>query len=142
MAAWGSLMDKTYDPVVAALLGRMPLPIRPFDPARDAPSDLGLGGMSTEVLETLETPSGDFVNIPSAWFLGDYGPFLVGDPLPFAHDYEMGTARPFPRFDSLDSAVSAAVQRSAMGGASHIALTDSIGQFGSRMPLFGLGLIE
>lgn len=132
-------MSGKMDAVIAALMGKMPLPVRPFDPASDAPADLGLGGVSTEVLGTYQTPQGDYVNIPSAWFVGNNGPFLVDDPMALANDYEVGVQKSFPRYDALDQAVMGAQYRSATGGASGRSITDPMATMMQRGPLFGFG---
>ena len=136
------MADGKMSPVAAALAGRMPLPIRPFDASQDAPADLGLGGLSTEVLETFQTPQGDYVNVPSAWFMGDMGPFLVDDPLYFANDYERGTGSSFPRFDALDQAIRSAEIRSASGGGMSGSILDPRYSQYAREPIFGMGLVE
>lgn len=133
------MSDVTNRAVIAALLGDLPLPIRPFDPSTDQPADLGLGGMSTEVLGTYDTPQGDYANIPGAWFVGDRGPFLVDDPMALANDYEKATKTNFPRYDSVDEAVMGARYRSAMGGGESGDITGPRATMMQRAPLFGFG---
>lgn len=132
-------MDSNRRAIIAALMGDLPLPVRPFDPSTDKPANLGLGGLSTEVLETFQTPQGDYTNIPSAWFVGGNGPFMVDDPMPLAHDYEVATRQSFPRYDDLDQAVWGARYRSASGGAEGRSINDDDATLMQRPPLFGLG---
>lgn len=125
--------------VIAALLGDMPLAVRPYDPSRDHPTDMGLGGLSTEYLRTYDTPFGESVNVPSIWFTESGLPFLSPDPYSTAMDYEAATGRLFPTYDTTDEAVTAAKMRSANGGAQHRALTDDNATILQRRRLFGLG---
>lgn len=132
-------MSDKMSAVIAALMGDFPLPIRPYDTSSDVPRDIGLGGPSTEVLGTYDTPAGDFANVPQLWYLGNHGPFMVEDPIPFAHDYEVATGRTFPRYDDLNSAIMGAQYRSGAGGAEARSITDPRATLFQRKPIFGLG---
>ena len=126
--------------MVAALMGEMPLPVRPYDPAIDRPKDMGFGGPSTELLQSNMTSQGDFVNIPSLWFMGSQGPFIAPDPMGLANSYELGTRETFPRFDSLVDAVLSAKMRSASGGAEQRPITDLSKSLLARPSIFGPGM--
>lgn len=98
--------------------------VRPFDPAKDSPRDVGLGGPSTEYLITEQAPDGSFWNIPSIWWDRDGAPILLDADaaMQMAVDYEARTGHKFPRFSSPGAGAFSAMNRSAMGGATDNAL--------------------
>ena len=93
--------------------------LEPYDPSKHRPADIGMGGMSTEVLATEYDSQGVPMNFPTLWFTKDGQPV----PLPpnyaldLAIEYEKATGKQFPRFDSIDAGVNAASGRSNAGGA-------------------------
>lgn len=103
--------------IAKALLGGINL--EPFDPAKHKPTDVGLGGPSTEYLMTEESPDAQFWNIPGIWWDANGKP-VMADPdqaWAFAEEYEKRTGRRFPRFNSPGAGSFSAMNRSAMGGA-------------------------
>ena len=106
-----------------------PLNVEPFDPKKHKPIDTVGGSKATEYLASELSPegrlgeSGEFWNIPTIWydretkepvFLGGEGNERAWRQ---AYIYEKETGIKFPRYDSGDSAVSNAQQRSNKGGA-------------------------
>jgi len=92
--------------------------LRPFDPQRDKPVDMGLGGLSTEYTVTNRAPDGGYWNIPSIWWDKDGRPSLVDADAAqqFAQDYEKRTGQRFERIPDEGAAGFRAMNRSAMGG--------------------------
>jgi hypothetical protein len=96
--------------------------LHPFNKGKDTPRANKDGSVSTEVTRTIQFPDGSWANVPTLWFtdgkvakdLGAYGDDVVSS---FAHIYEQGTGEMFPRFPSVDAAVTAARIRSFQGGA-------------------------
>ncbi len=102
--------------------------IRPFLPGehRNNPD----GSRSTEILATVQDPSGAWANVPSLWMMN-------GRPVEFPNDdmslyaaqrYEDNTHMRFPRYLTMQQAVDDAVARSAAGGASERMLAVPIPQ--------------
>lgn len=90
------------------------LGLEPFDPSRHEPQDLGLGGLSTEYLETGYDDDGRVINYPTVWFDREgKAYFLPQAARSLALDYEAVTGRRFPRFESVDQAVERAQHRSS-----------------------------
>ena len=92
---------------------------RPFDPATNVPRDNGDGSVSTELTVTNDAPDGGYWNIPTLWWDKSGQPVEMPDveAQKMALQYEQATGKKFPRFKSVDEAVSAAKARSAGGGA-------------------------
>lgn len=91
----------------------------PFDSTKHKPRDVGLGGPSTEYLATEYAPSGAAMNYPTIWW-GPNGEPVLMDPskaYEMSMAYEGLTGRTFPRFPDISSAETAAMHRSAQGGA-------------------------
>ena len=93
--------------------------LEPFNPQKHTPQDVGLGGLSTEYLETGEDDSGVPFNFPTIWFNADGNAVLVPAETArsLALDYEKVTGKKFPRYDTLGVGVEMAMHRSAAGGA-------------------------
>lgn len=94
--------------------------LRPFDPKRDKPRANADGSYSTEILRTVQTPTG-WANVPGLWW-GEDGPAELGDYSDdelarLALSYEKDSGSTFPRFNTVNEAESAAKNRSAKGGA-------------------------
>ena len=102
--------------------------LRPFDPQRDVPQDVGLGGLSTEYLATESAPDFGYWNIPQIWWTQGGEPHLVSPEQAnaLALTYEEATGQRFPRFMRPGIGAEMAAHRSANGGASKNALA-SIG---------------
>lgn len=102
------------------------LGLAPFDPARNVPRDVGLGGPSTEYLATAPM-FGGIVNYPTIWWDEAGNPVLLdGDAAwSMAHDYQQATGQRFPKFHNINTAEWAAKSRSAQGGATRNALAGS-----------------
>jgi len=93
--------------------------LRPFDPAKDKPKDVGFGGPSTEYLATAKSPDGGAWNYPQIWWTPDGKPIVLEGDAAWneAQRYEGKTGERFPRYDNILAAIEAAMHRSAMGGA-------------------------
>lgn len=109
------------DKIAEALINQMQVSkfgLRPYDPARDVAKDVGFGGPSTEYLATAQDPYGAAFNYPTIWY-DMYGNAQVLDPQQ-AYDqsinYEQAAGIGFPRYKTIGNAVTAAENRSAMGG--------------------------
>lgn len=92
----------------------------PFDPKKHKPIVAPNGMKTTERLASEESPDGKVWNIPTVWFDSETGkPKLLPASKAWsaAASYESRTGKKFPRFDSIDAAVSAAKARSNRGGA-------------------------
>ena len=76
------------------------------------------GTQSTERTVTIQTPTGEWVNVPSLW-MGQAGPQQLNDNqiAGAMQAYEAQTGQSFPRFGSLQEAEAAARTRSMAGGA-------------------------
>ena len=99
----------------------------PFDPTKHKPIDLPGGRKATEYLASEQSPEGKAWNIPQIWFDVKTGEpkYFTGDKAwNAAKEYEDTTGKKFPRFTNIDSAVNAARNRSAEGGASKKSLMD------------------
>ena len=95
--------------------------LEPFDPAKHKPTDVGRGGLSTELLMTEYAPDGHVWNIPSLWWTKEGKPLVVDRPedaVSMAEEYERLTGKKFPRFKSIEEGIIAAKKRSKKGGAS------------------------
>jgi hypothetical protein len=77
--------------------------------------------MATEYSASEKSPDGKYWNIPQVWFNKSSGEAIFIRDIDRAWDlskrYEGETGNKFPRFDSMDSAVKAARERSKGGGA-------------------------
>lgn len=96
--------------------------LRPYDPAIDKPRQNSDGSQSTEISRTVQTGEGEFANVPSLWFGDGVGPQDFGsetdDQLALrATNYEAKSGKKFPRFKTVDEAVTVAKARSDAGGA-------------------------
>lgn len=97
----------------------------PFDPKKHKAIALPGGGKATEYLASEHSPEGAAWNIPQIWFDAESGKpqFLKGDQAwDEAKSYEERTGNKFPRYKTIEQAVSAAKKRSAAGGASEKSL--------------------
>lgn len=94
------------------------LGLHPFDPSRDKPRDVGLGGPSTEYLSTSEDNLGLAFNHPQIWWDNHGNPHMMsGDAgREMALQYERAMSLLFPRFDNIGQAEWFAMNRSANGG--------------------------
>lgn len=103
--------------IIMALLSAMHGP-QPFNPRTDVPTDVGLGGPSTEYLMGTQDPMGNEVNYPQIWWQGGQPTLLNPDQ---AYDrsvqYEQATGLMAPRYRNDGAATFAAENRSALGGA-------------------------
>lgn len=110
----------------------MPEKFVPFDPSRHQPIRLPDGSVMTERLATeyVSGDSGAVWNIPTVWFdsSGRGKEVSVDQAMELARNYEKSTGLMFPRFSSIDEAVSKARSRSARGGASNTALASQRGR--------------
>ncbi len=100
----------------------MPMTLEPFDYTKHKPQDVGLGGLSTEYLITVDSPEGGVMVIPSIWWDDKGKPTLIKDQreaVLLAKDYEKKTNKQFPRFAPKDykKADMFARKRSKAGGA-------------------------
>jgi hypothetical protein len=98
-------------------------PVRPFLPGEFRPN--ADGSRSTEILVTVQDPAtGKWVNVPSLWMTPGGPRESPNDDISWmtAQRYEAFTGMRFPRFDTMDDAVSSARSRSDGGGASHRSL--------------------
>lgn len=101
------------------------LGLAPYDPKVNKPQDIGLGGPSTEYLNT-GPMFGGVVNYPQIWWGKDGKPVLL-DPKAawmFSKDYQEATGERFPAYDNIRVAEWAAKSRSAQGGAEKQKLYD------------------
>jgi hypothetical protein len=92
--------------------------LKPFDPQRDTPKDVGLGGPSTEYLAGAQDPWGNEFNYPRIWWMNGK-PTLLSPEAAYeqALKYEAATGKLFPRYRNSGAADFAAQNRSALGGA-------------------------
>lgn len=88
------------------------------------PVDVGYGGPSTEYLVTDELRSGNALNYPTIWWTALGQPYRISpeNALALTLQYEMQNDVISPRYDNVGQAVFAAMNRSAMGGASNSSL--------------------
>lgn len=105
--------------------------LEPFDPSKHTPTDVGLGGPSTEYLITVDSPEGGVMVIPSIWWDEEGKPQLIedqGEAVSLALEYEKGNDKQFPRFapKAYKEADQFAQQRSKAGGASKAPLALSL----------------
>lgn len=100
--------------------------LEPFDPKKHKPTDIGLGGPSTEVSITENSPDGRVWNIPSLWWTKEGKPMLLppDQAVKVADEYERLSGKRFPRFSDIDTAVDAAKARSKKGGATFRTLAE------------------
>lgn len=98
------------------------LNLEPFDPSKHKAQDVGLGGNSTEFLSTEYDRNGSPFNFPRIWFDIDGNPQVLDPEEAYrqALVYERMTGKAFPRFSSIEDAISKAKSRSALGGASGV----------------------
>ncbi len=101
--------------------------LEPFDNEKHTPQDVGLGGLSTEYLITVDSPDGGVMVIPSIWWDEEGKPQLIEDQdeaVSLALEYEKGNNKQFPRFapKAYKEADAFAQERSKAGGASKKAL--------------------
>ena len=113
----------------------MPMTLEPFDYKKHKPQDLGKGGLSTEVIITVDDPNtGEVMNIPSVFWDSEGVPTFFdtrsGNPqtdkdnqnkaIKLALEYEKATGKKFPRFSpkAYQEAGEVAHLRSIAGGAS------------------------
>jgi len=106
----------------------LPDMLRPFTPGRDTPQDMGLGGLSTEYLATVQNGKGEWVNIPLIWWDTAGQPHLMSEDEAIARhsDWELSQGVRAPRFDNLGVAELSARNRSAAGGATETPLYRSL----------------
>lgn len=105
--------------------------LEPFDPSKHTPQDVGLGGVSTEYLITVDSPDGGVMVIPSIWWDEEGKPQLiekVDEAVSLALEYEKGNNKQFPRFapKAYKEADEFARNRSKAGGASKKALATDV----------------
>lgn len=115
------LLDSTMGSKSVEMFMRRGESFEPFDPSKHTPKDVGLGGPSTEYLITENAPDGGFWNIPSIWWDKKGNPTHIKDreqALALARHYEETTGKRFPRYGTPGAGSFAAMNRSAMGGAS------------------------
>ena len=101
----------------------------PFDPKKHKPVKTVGGGSSTEYLASEQSPEGTAWNIPTIWFDSATGKpkYLEGDKAwNEAESYEKRTGKKFPRYKTINDAVSAAKSRSKKGGATKGGLAQSV----------------
>lgn len=114
------------------------LKLAPYDPNKNRPQDIGLGGPSTEYLATVDTPQGTYKNIPQVWWGAKNGkPTLVPEEAArgLASLTERVTGRSFPEYSTPDEASLEAEERSKRGGAEKQSLldyADEIRKYGAR----------
>lgn len=98
----------------------------PYDPKKNTPQDLGLGGESTEYSATVDTPQGTYKNIPQIWYDKQGKAQLYPEEVArsLAQLTERVTGRSFPEYTDLNQAVSDAEARSRGGGAERQSLLD------------------
>lgn len=113
------------------------LKLAPYDPKKNTPQDLGLGGVSTEYTATVDTPQGTYKTIPQVWFRPSGKAQLVPEDLAryLAGLTERVTGRSFPEYQSVDEADLDASMRSRGGGAEKQSLmdyADEIRRYGPR----------
>ena len=94
----------------------------PFDPRVHKPIQMPDGSIMTErtATEYVDGNSGQVWNIPTIWFEANTNKGVEVDldrAIGLAHEYERRTGNEFPRFKTIEDAVSAAQQRSQSGGA-------------------------
>jgi len=94
----------------------------PFDPRVHKPIQTPDGSIMTErtATEYVDGNSGQVWNIPTIWFDANTNKGVEVDldrAIGLAHEYERRTGNEFPRFKTIEDAVSAAQQRSQSGGA-------------------------
>lgn len=102
--------------------------LRPFDPSKDKPIDLGGGQYMTEKTRTVVDEQGRWAVVPSIWFSDDgvvrnFETFSDDHLASLAKLYEDSAGKSFPRFKSEDGASKWAEKRSSSGGASKSLLT-------------------
>lgn len=115
------MADVSMRDIAEALLGysaQQKLGYRPYDGAIHSPSDMGLGGLSTEYLASEYHPFGEVMNYPQIWYDGRGEASLLSPDQAYeqAIAYEAITGKQFPRFDNMGGAEMSAMSRSAMGG--------------------------
>jgi hypothetical protein len=104
---------------------------RPFDPELDQPRLNPDGSVSTEITRTVQTPDGEWVNVPSLWWdegggaSTDLGQRTDDQLAELAGQYEQRSGEQFPHFGTLEEAEQSAVARSAGGGASQTPLAQA-----------------
>jgi hypothetical protein len=101
----------------------------PFDSKKHKPVKTVGGGSSTEYLASEQSPEGTAWNIPTIWFDSATGKpkYLEGDKAwNEAESYEKRTGKKFPRYKTINDAVSAAKSRSKKGGATKGGLAQSV----------------
>lgn len=103
--------------------------LRPFQPGRDTPRDVGYGGPSTEYLATDVDPYGAAINYPTIWWDMYGNPVTLEQAQAFdqALGYEQLSGKTFPRYMTVPQAVNAAEHRSANGGAEKNPLASLLG---------------
>ena len=97
--------------------------LEPFNYKKHKPQDVGLGGLSTEYLVTLDSPDGGVWVVPSIWWDEEGNPTLVENQdkvFEIAKQYEKENNVMFPRFPQGEykQADMFAQARSKAGGAS------------------------
>jgi len=102
----------------------------PFDPRVHKPIKLPDGSIMSErtVTEYVDGGSGQVWNIPTVWFDTRTNKGVEVDvdrAMGLAHEYERQTKNKFPRFKTIEDAVSSAQQRSQSGGATQGSLAQT-----------------
>lgn len=102
------------------------LKLSPYDPQKNKPQDLGLGGPSTEFLATIDDPKGGYRNIPTIWYNNQGKAQLVNQDIAagLADLTQRVTGRSFPNYKDVPTAVKSAEQRSQQGGAERLSILD------------------
>lgn len=121
---WLGLAAKERRPFVNAL------GLHPYDPALNKPQDVGLGGTSTEYLNT-GSMYGGVTNYPQIWWDEQGNPILLTPEQAWlmSKDYQDATGVRFPQFDNVKVAEWAAKSRSAQGGAEKNALATYLSDY-------------
>lgn len=103
--------------------------LHPFDPSRDTPQDVGLGGPSTEYTATSLDPNGVAFNYPQLWWDNYGNPFLLPEDQALNQSlmYEQTSGQQFPRYNTLENADFASQNRSLLGGAEQTPLASIFG---------------
>ena len=136
----GMKAARAYAKKTGAKTEKAPAVLIPFNPRVHKPIQMPDGSIMTErtATEYVDGNSGQVWNIPTIWFDANTNKGVEVDldrAMGLAHEYEQRTGNKFPRFNSIEDAVSSAQQRSESGGATQGSLAKTEKTFIKRMAM-------